>query len=97
MSPTFFPDNRRLAGFDADGSVTLWDISNPQRPEVAKLSGQFEGPGKFLPDGNTIIARHGERLRIWRAPSWEEIDATEANDSPAPGYGGQGRPQSMQP
>jgi WD40 repeat protein len=81
-SPTFSPDNRRLAGFDDDGSVTLWDITNPQQPEVCKLSGNSKGSGKFLPDGNTIIAatRDWERLCIWRAPSWEEIAAAEARE-----------------
>jgi serine/threonine protein kinase len=96
-SPTFSPDNRRLAGFDDDGSVTLWDMANPQRPEVCKLSGNSQGSGKFLADGNTIVARDGERLRIWRAPSWEEIAVAEAKDPPAPGYGGQGRAESQQP
>ena len=46
----------------------------------------LEGGGSMLketrvsPDGNVIGAGGFKKLNLWRAPSWEEIRATEAKE-----------------
>jgi len=73
--------------------------------EVASVEGRpgFKNLGQeFLSDGNTIAGFEANfetqavDVRLWRAPSWAEINAAEAKDPPSPGYGGQGKAESKQ-
>ncbi len=74
--------------------IRLWDTRSWQR--VASLEtppGTTKKNLKFLSDGNTIgVVEHvldtGEaRVRLWRAPTWEEIAKTEAKDPSSAGSG----------
>ena len=75
------PDGRRLAtaGAVPRDAVKLWDLA--ARREVLSL----EGVGKvfcdptFSPDGNTlaVVSLFAGTANLWRAPSWEEIEAAE--------------------
>jgi len=72
------PDGRRLAAGAYGGFIHLWDAETFL--EVATLrsdDGDIRAV-RFSPDGNTLISI-GDRIRLWRAPSWEELAA----ESPA--------------
>jgi hypothetical protein len=48
------------------------------RPKDAITTGQNDvvfGLAFLPPDGNTPVTRH--EVRLWRAPSWDEIEAAE--------------------
>ncbi len=77
----FSPDGRRLftTGTSPKGLVKLWDVETGR--DVATLPGEtglfFHHIG-FSPDGNTLFADSFEGVALlWRAPSWEEIEAFE--------------------
>jgi WD40 repeat protein len=87
------PDGQRIAaGTSPGGLIKLWNPTTGQ--EVATLKGVNDWmdpnvPGRndsiynlaFLPpDGNTLISGTGHEVRLWRAPSWEEIEAAEAKE-----------------
>jgi WD40 repeat protein/serine/threonine protein kinase len=75
----FSPDGRRLAtGGSGREAVKLWDLSTFR--ELLTLSGQGSMFGfmAFSPDGKWLAACNYEgNLHLWRAPSWEEIEAAE--------------------
>jgi WD40 repeat protein len=82
----FSPDGQRLvaSGSSPKGPIKIWDVHSVR--EVAMLPGEaarFAHIG-FSPDGNTLFAASltGQVL-LWRAPSWEEIEAAE-NKSQGP-------------
>jgi len=80
-SVAFSPDGRRmLSGSSDTGSLRLWDAST--RQEIARLGTdvtQTLVSVQFSPDGNMICAVDRQRrAHFWRAPSWERINAIEA-------------------
>jgi len=74
-------DGRRLAtgGSDARDAVKLWDLATHR--ELLSLPGEGEllfAPVAFSPDGSTLMAMSFAGIaHLWRAPSWEEIEAAE--------------------
>jgi WD40 repeat protein len=79
-SITLSPDGRLLAAGDDLGAVMkvkVWDLATSQ--EVAVLSGHNEAiiDLAFWPDGNTIVSVSEDRVSVWRAASFAEIDAHE--------------------
>jgi WD40 repeat protein len=76
----FSPDGSRLvaSGTSPQSLVKLWDVETGR--DLATLLGE---PGwyahiGFSPDGNTLFAASLEGTALlWRAPSWEEIEAAE--------------------
>jgi serine/threonine protein kinase/WD40 repeat protein len=84
-SVVFSPNGQRIATGSTDpaDSVRLWDVGGWQ--EVFTLEGtgfEFDATS-FSPNGNTIgtVSSDGS-LRVWRAPSAEDIAAEEAKESP---------------
>ena len=75
----FSPDGERLATIShGNEAVKLWDVAT--RHEVATLAGQggMFHQVTFSPDGRLIIAINMERTAyIWRAPSHDDIRASE--------------------
>ena len=76
----FSPDGSRLvaSGTSLQGPVKLWDVETGR--DVATLPGEpgWYGHIGFSPDGNTLFAGSLEGTALlWRAPSWEEIEAAE--------------------
>jgi WD40 repeat protein len=80
-SVCFSPDGKRLlTASDGKEAVKLWDTDSWQ--DVFTLESQgtgFQGAW-FSPDGNTIAWGNQTTLYLWRAPSWAEINAAEAED-----------------
>jgi len=82
------PDEHRMASMTiGDEPIKIWDTQGWN--EVAAIVGR---PGlqlvgqEFLPDGNTIaglevnLETQAVNVRLWRAPSWEEVNAAETQD-----------------
>ena len=79
----FSPDGRRLAtsGTNPDLLLKLWDVDSWQ--EVFSLAGTGNR-AQFSTDGNTLGAINDDgTLHLWRAPSWAEINAAEAQEKSA--------------
>jgi WD40 repeat protein len=71
------PNGLRLATGANTDYISLWDPSTGL--EIARLRGHHKPVVAllFLPDGNTLVSAAGDGLRLWRAPSWLEIEAAE--------------------
>ncbi len=77
----FSPDGRRV--ISASGgleAIKLWDVSTRQELLTLGGTGSTLLTAAWSPDGNVILA--GTPWQAWRAPSWEEIAATEAKVKP---------------
>ncbi|MBL7187471.1 MAG: WD40 repeat domain-containing protein [Phycisphaerae bacterium] len=78
---TFSPHDRRLAtgGATSRDAVRLWDLSTHR--ELITLPGQAAVSSfvVFSNDGRWLAACSGVegKLHLWRAPSWDEIEAEE--------------------
>jgi WD40 repeat protein len=78
-SSTFFKDGTRLlAGSHASEAIKVWETQGYN--EVLTLQG--EGSSFYnihlSSDGSTLGAlTGGKKLHLWRAPTWEEIEARE--------------------
>ena len=71
------PDGRRLA---AGGSpVRLWDPATQQQVALLKEAPYAPRAIAFSADGNMLVVVGDQTLHTWRAPSWAEIQAAEAN------------------
>jgi WD40 repeat protein len=81
-SAAFSPDGQRLAaGSNGKEAVTVWDVESAQRLISLEAPGSTYTHVGFSPDGSTIAAFDGgDVLRVWHAPSWDEI-AVEENPS----------------
>ena len=79
----FAPNGRRIATGHSSSEQTknvvyLWDVATHRN--LLALPGQGRGFGfvQFSPDGNALMAINADGLlHLWRAPSWEEIEAAE--------------------
>lgn len=73
------PDGSRLvSGSNAREAVKLWDLSSGR--ELLNLSGDGELFNQmiFSPDGRLLLSVPSRgKLHLWRAPSLDEIDASE--------------------
>jgi WD40 repeat protein/serine/threonine protein kinase len=85
-SVAFSPDGQRLAtgGSHPDDTVKLWDVDSWQELLTLEGAGSLFYVTAFSPDGNAVSTMSYEGvLNIWRAPSWEEINAAEAREKAA--------------
>jgi WD40 repeat protein len=72
----FSPDGRSIATSSAD--VRIWDTATQQELLVLARPGVDTAHLMFSADGSTLVAGStvpGGGLRVWRAPSFEEIEA----------------------
>jgi eukaryotic-like serine/threonine-protein kinase len=82
----FSADGRRMMSFSIGSEpVRLWDTESWQTVfSFDPAPGSFLWDSRYLSDGNTIAISEGvfatdeHWIRIWQAPSWEEIEAAEA-------------------
>src|SRR2546422_8979217 len=73
----FSRDGRTLASSADDGTIKLWNLASMQ--EAATLHGH-EGPVSglaFSPDGNYLASASEGAVRLWKAPTFEELSAAE--------------------
>ncbi len=77
--------NRLVACGSGKDALKLWDTDPESWQEVLTLEGQGSGFSSMAisPDGKAIGAMNtggnaGGAMHIWRAPSWDEINAAEA-------------------
>ena len=66
-----------IVAADVRRRITIWDVASHQ--EVATLEGHEESVRQlaFTPDGDHLVSASKDQLRVWRAPSWAEIEAEE--------------------
>jgi WD40 repeat protein len=78
-SVAFSPDGTRLAsGSSGVEAMKIWDLASHQPLLTLPAEGSLFRPVQFSPDGNMVGAISlGGILHLWRAPSWEEIEAVE--------------------
>ncbi len=70
--------SRFLTGGGGSETVTLWDTTSYEKLLTLEGAGSGFYMVDFSPDGNLIGARSWRGfLHLWRAPSWEEINAAE--------------------
>lgn len=82
FSMALSPDGRRLAAGGPEGVVRLWDPSTRQLVVAIKgPAGESVDALAFSADGNALVASTTSLLRVWRAPSWAEIEAAEKADA----------------
>ena len=75
----FSPDGRRLiSGSGGREAVKLWDVGTRQELLTLAGIGSILMGAKWSTDGDVILA--GAPWQAWRAPSWEEIAASEAKE-----------------
>jgi WD40 repeat protein len=83
------PDGNRIAGGTWDQSIKIWNAHTGHELVTLKgihdwldpnLRDRWDAVSSLVflpPDGNTLISGTKHEVRIWRAPSWEEIAAAE--------------------
>ena len=78
-SLAFSPDSHRLAvGSDDRQAVKLWDLPSFQELVTLRGSSSAYTQTRFSPDGNLLGTMNSRGvLHVWRAPSWQEIEAEE--------------------
>jgi WD40 repeat protein/serine/threonine protein kinase len=82
----FSPDGTRLATSSGAGAqaLKLWDTDSWQDVITLPGSGSIFGVILFSPDGNSVgVLNRAGGLQVWRAPSWDEINAAEAKETAA--------------
>ncbi len=86
-SVAFSGDGKRLAigSGKNEEALKLWNTESWQEVLTLEGQGSMFWSTVFSPDGNAILAgNHTGIVHIWRAPSWEEINAEEKT-TPASG------------
>jgi len=82
-SVAFSPDSRRLVtGSDGREAIKFWDVESHEELLTLEGEGSWFNVTAFSADGavlGSMNASDSKRsiLHLWRAPSWEEIEATE--------------------
>jgi len=79
---SFSPDGKRLViASNGSEAVKLFDTASWQEVFTLQAVGTGFKGAMFFPDGNSIIwGNQADDVCIWRAPSWQEIAAAEANE-----------------
>ena len=71
------PDGQRVAAGTSDGRIEIWISSTGQKIATLRVGNAVTDLQFLGSDGNTLASLTGGELRLWRAPSWEEIAAAE--------------------
>jgi WD40 repeat protein len=81
-SVAFSADGTRLAlGSNGSEAIKLWDVASLEEVVTLGAQGSVFFSTKFSPDGNVLGSLNESGvLYLWRAPSWDEINAAEAKE-----------------
>ena len=75
----FSTDGRRLlSAMGGREAIKLWDVGTRQELLTLGGIGSVLNQARWSADGDVILA--GAPWQTWRAPSWEEIAASEAKE-----------------
>jgi WD40 repeat protein len=76
LSVAVSPDGKRVAGGSGvNNYIRIWSAETGQ--ELSRLDGVATRYLAFLADGNTLVSGTPQEIRLWRAPSWVEIETAE--------------------
>jgi WD40 repeat protein len=80
-SVRFSPDGLRvIASGDGKNAMTIWDVNSREKVGILEGKGSIFRNADCSPDGSMMgSANLYGALHLWRAPSWAEIAAAEAN------------------
>ena len=94
LHAVFSPDSKRLATTSngVGENLKLWDVDTRQELLTLENGEDFGGYGFWTADGDAILVtgpsmlHEGkivvwQKVRGWRAPTWEEIEAVEAQEA----------------
>ena len=90
----FGPNNQLLASADDVGQIIIWDISNPDNPQIFQSINQADGVGKvaFSPDGKMLAAGGtGSQVILW------DVATGTRKGSPLTGHTGDVRSLAFSP
>ena len=77
----FSRDSRRfMAAAQGSEAISIWETSGFQKLLTLPAEGACYGQIRFSPDERVLGVSISGGLSLWRAPSWEEIDAAEARE-----------------
>jgi WD40 repeat protein len=77
-SVSFSRDGRRIAASSGEGPVRVWDVALGQ--EVARFKSREPALSvRFSSDDQTLVIATASQVSFFRAPTFAEIDAAEAN------------------
>jgi WD40 repeat protein len=83
VSVAFSPDGKTLATGAEDSKVKLWNFATEQELATLDLPSGCRSV-RFSPDGRILAVGYllepEQHIRLWEAPSLEEIDAAEAKE-----------------
>ena len=85
FSVCFSPDGHRLAartggtGTTSSG-IIIWDLETEREVLFLETHETRFGMVRFHASGDSLLSISRSALRLWRAPSWEEIAAAEAKE-----------------
>ncbi len=83
-SVTLNDEGTRLVAGAGEGLIRIYDPVRAHLLLALKSEASIEREVKFLPGDDTLVAIVPSGLRIWRAPSWAEIEAVEKAESITP-------------
>ena len=83
-SLAFSPDGKRLAAYDAGGTVRLWDVASKEHVATidAHEGGSFYADMAFSPDGRLLATGSGVETK------WFDVDGLEGGTRQGENYGG---------
>jgi WD40 repeat protein len=93
VTAAYSPDGRTAAAAWSDGSIRLWNVSDPQHPRLlATVEAGRGGELAYSPDGKLLAVRTPRSLQLWRVASGLFLVSSTPVQASAPRSGA---PQSL--